>query len=104
MAGTHTLRIDYDEATGAVTATHGCTVTVAGLAVRHSRAVELGPDAAAALKTVLDANRELVEREAGALAVSHAAAVAGKKQPGVIPLRINGTLGALGGADAKKAD
>lgn len=100
----HTLRIDYDEATGAVTALHRCTVTVAGLPVGHSREIELGADAAAALKVILDANRELLETEAARLAVSHAAAVSGKKQPGVTKLAVGGSLGALGGADAKKVE
>ena len=104
MKPAHFARIDFDEATGAVAALHRCTVTVGGLPISHSREIELGPDAAAALKTVLDANRELLEKEATALALSHAAAVSGKAQPGVTPLKVGGSLGALGAADPKKVE
>lgn len=98
----HSLRIDYDEATGTVSAVHRCAVEVGGITVGHSREIDLGPDAAAALTAVLNSNRETVEGEAQALAISHAAAVTGKSQPGVKKLAVGGTLGALGGAAAEK--
>jgi hypothetical protein len=99
---THSLRIDYDDDDGTVSAVHRCGVEVAGLTVSHSRDIDLGPDAVAALKAVIDANRETVEGEAQALAISHAAAVSGKAQPGVKKLTVGGTLGALGGSAAEK--
>jgi hypothetical protein len=104
MATRHSLRIDFDESSGAVAAVHRCTVDAAGIPVSHSREIDLGADAAAALKGVLDANRELVEREATGLAISHAAAVSGKVQPGVKKLAVGGSLGALGGSEAKKVE
>jgi hypothetical protein len=100
----HSLRIDFDEATGTVTAVHRCTVDVGGLPVSHSREIDLGADAATALKGVLDANRALVEAEATGLAISHAAAVSGKSQPGVKKLSVGGSLGALGASEAKKVE
>ena len=44
----HTLRITYDDATGAVACEHGCLVEIAGHTVRASDAVELSADSAAA--------------------------------------------------------
>ncbi len=102
MPATHSLRIDFDEATGEVVALHRCAVQLGGHTVYHARGVALGADAAAALKAVLDANRELIQMEAGALAVAHVAAVAGKAQPGVKTLTAGGSLGALGGARETK--
>jgi hypothetical protein len=101
---THKLTITYDEATGEVTAVHRCAVAVGPTVVGHARDVELDAGAAAVLKAVLDANRKTVEAETQILAVSHAAAVAGKKQPGVTPLMAGGRLGALGGHEVKKGD
>jgi hypothetical protein len=99
MAATHKLLITFDEAAGTVGAVHRCTVVVAGQSVSHAREVELGADAAAALASILDVNRAQVEAETGVLAVSHAAAVLGQRQPGVIPLKVGGTLGPIGTAD-----
>lgn len=99
MSARHSLRIDFDGA--AVAAVHRCTVDVGGLPVSHSREIDLGAGAAEALAGVLDANRELLEREATALAISHAAAVSGKAQPGVKKLSVGGALGAIGGAKAE---
>jgi hypothetical protein len=102
MAATHKLQITFDEATGRVSAVHRCTAEVAGHQTTHAREVELSGDAAGALKSILDANREAVESETLALGVAHVAAVTGKGPKGVTPLKVGGSLGAVGGADAKK--
>lgn len=102
MTAQHSLRIDYDEATGRLVVTHRCTVVVAGHAVSHAREIELGEGTAAALSGFLDANRETLAAEAQAHALVHVAAVTGKTRKGVTPLKVGGSLSAAGGTEAAK--
>lgn len=99
---THTLKIAYDDATGAVRMSHRCAVTVAGQAVSHELPIDPPDGVAAALKGFLDANRVEVEMQTAALAVQHAAAVAGKAKPGVKLLTVGGSLGSGGASAAAK--
>lgn len=96
----HALRITYDAATGAVACEHACTVQVAGHEVRAAEPVELAPDAAAWLAALVAENAAEMEARATRLAVQHAAAVSGKAQPGVKPLRIDRTVAPQGTASA----
>lgn len=96
MDANHGIRIDYDEPTGRVTASHRCSVAVAGHRVRHSREVELTAGAAAVLAALIDVNRGAVEAETTALALAHAAAVAGRVTPGTKTLSVGGTLTGIG--------
>jgi hypothetical protein len=96
----HTLRITYDDATGAVACEHGCLVEIAGHTVRASDAVELSADSAAALKGIVDTNRAEMEGRANALGVQHAAALSGKAQKGVKRVLTGGSLAPAGGASA----
>lgn len=98
----HKLQIVYDDATGTVTASHRCAVEAGGREVSHARPVELAGDAAAALRAFVDQNRAAMEQETGLMAVRHAAAVSGRVQPGVTPLKAGGSLGSLGAAAAAK--
>lgn len=94
----HTLRIDYDDATGELTVTHRCAVEVGGQAVSIAEQV-MPSDAAgsaAALKGWIDANRAEMEAAAQRAAIQHAAAVAGKVKPGVKQLKVGGSLGPAG--------
>jgi hypothetical protein len=104
MPASHRLQITYDESTGTVTAVHRCTVTVPGhpSPITHAREIELDPESAAALKGVLDANRDVLEAETGELAVDHAAAVSGKVRKGVRPLKVGGSLGPVSTTDTAK--
>jgi hypothetical protein len=99
----HTLRITYDDATGAMACEHGCVVEIAGHDVRASDAVELSADSAAALKAIVDTNRAEMEQRATALGIQHAAALSGKEQKGVKKVLVGGSLTAAGGADGVKA-
>ncbi len=101
MAVAHKLKIVFDDATGAVSLSHRCTVTVAGRPVGHDVPIDPPAGIAESLKAFVDANREAVEREATRLAIQHAAAVAGRDAPGVSRLAAGGSLGATGGTAAK---
>ena len=103
---THKLTLAYDDAAGTVRATHRTTVAIGGHAISHAEDVALSDHdgAAAALKALVDGNREEMEKRATALALIHAAALAGKAPKNTKQLVIGGTLGAVGGADAKKAE
>lgn len=99
---THKLKIVYDDATGAVTMTHRCTVTVGGVNVGTEMPIDPPEGVAESCKAFLDLNRTEVEAEAKLAALQHAAALAGKRQPGVKTLKVNGSLGSGGTTAAKK--
>ena len=103
---THKLTLAYDDAAGTVRATHRTTVEIGGHAISHAEDVALSDaaGAVAALKALVDGNREEMEKRATALAIEHAAALSGKNPKNRKQLTVGGTLGAVGGADAKKAE
>lgn len=99
---THKLKLTYDDATGTVTMSHRCTVEVGGVAVSHELPINPPEGVAEACKAFLDLNRAEVEAEANAAAVQHAAALAGKRKPGVKVLKVGGSLGSGGASETKK--
>lgn len=103
MAAKHTLRIDFDDATGEVSVVHRTTVSVAGQPIAFAQPVDLADaDAAkATLKALVDGNREAMEKAAGAAAIQHAAAVAGTSKHKQI--KLGGTMGPVGGTKAEKS-
>ena len=95
---THSIRIDYDESSGHLSVVHRCTVEVGGHAVSHAEEIVLNDPAAVAavLAKFVDGNRAEMEERTTALALQHAAALAGKAGKGVKQLKLGGSLAAVG--------
>jgi hypothetical protein len=94
----HSLRIDFDESTGALRVTHRCEVEVAGQKVSHAEVVALAEpaDVAISLAGLLRDNRAEMEGRAMQLAVQHVAAVGNQNEKGKKRVALGGTLGPIG--------
>lgn len=99
----HKITLTYGD-DGELTATHRTWIEVGGHVVSHAETVSLDDHdaAAAALEALINANRDEMEARTERLAIAHAAAVEGKDQPGIKPLRVGGSLGAIGTGKPEK--
>lgn len=98
----HKIQITYDEAAGSLSVTHRTAVEVGGHAVSVAEPVALADEAGAvaALQALIAGNRAEMEKRAERAGIEHAAAVGGKAKGKRVAL--GGSLGAIGGGEAKK--
>lgn len=90
----HSLKIFFDEDTEELKLTHICATEIAGHNVSVSEEVNLEDKEGSinTLKSIIEDNREEMEKHSKQMAITHVAAVTGKVKQGVKTLKIARSL------------